>query len=572
MKKGIARFTSFCMAAGLTLGGSTGALAAGPDLTLVGVGTSTKPIAAQTVEGTVQEEETGIQEQEAVETEAAAETEEQIQETEPETQAPLDTSMVGTTGFAQCSEYVNIRSTGDTEGEVVGKLSHNAAVEILDVDEYGWYHVRSGNVEGYVASQYIATGAAAEELASTVGYNVAEVGADALNVRMDASEDSDIVTVVTAGQEVEVVEDLGDWLKVAIDTDTYGYISADYAGTSTEYTVAESVEEEQARLEAEYEQYLAEQAAYAEAQSWDAGYTETWYEEPQTQTYEYYDQAAYDAAAQAQADADAAYQAQAEAQAAYESAAQATSDAQSNAEYLYQVYLDAQAQADAAAASADESAVYAAADAAQAAYTDYVNAQAEADAQAQAEADAAYQAELEAANAQAAQEYAETAYEEAEASYYTEEVYTDDAYYDDGTYTDDGSYTEEEYYEEPASTSSLGQEIVNYATQFVGNPYVYGGTSLTGGADCSGFVQSVFANYGIYLPRTAAEQSGAGTQVSLSDIQPGDLLFYSNGGGIGHVTIYMGGGQVVHASNESTGITISDYGYRSPVSAVRVWG
>ena len=85
MKKGIARFTSFCMAAGLTLGGSTGALAAGPDLTLVGVGTSTKPIAAQTVEGTVQEEETGIREQEAVETEAAAETEEQIQETEPET-------------------------------------------------------------------------------------------------------------------------------------------------------------------------------------------------------------------------------------------------------------------------------------------------------------------------------------------------------------------------------------------------------------------------------------------------------------------------------------------------------
>lgn len=536
MKKGIARFTSFCMAAGLTLGGSMGtALAAGPDFTLIGVGTATK---AQTIEGSVQE------------TEAAEETaeeivEETVEETEPETQAPLDTSMVGTTGFAQCSECVNIRSSADTDGEVLGKLYNNAAVEILDVDEYGWYHVKSGSVEGYVASQYIATGAEAEELAGSVGYSYAAIGADALNVRLDASEDSDIVTVVAAGDEIEIVEDLGDWLKVAVDSDTYGYISADFAEASTDYTVAESIEEEQARLEAEYQQYLAEQAA-AEAEY--AAYIAA------QQQYTYYDQA--------QAQADAAYQAQE----AYEYAAQASSDAQSNAEYLYQVYLDAQAQADAASQTADESAVYAAADAAQSAYAEYLSAQAEADA-------AYYNTQAESANAQAAQEYADYAYETGEGAYYTEDTYTEEAYYDDYTeYTGDAAYyEEEEYYEEPASTSSgAGQSVVDYATQFVGNPYVYGGTSLTNGADCSGFVQSVYANYGVSLPRTAAEQSGAGTQVSLSDIQAGDLLFYSDGSGIGHVSIYMGDGQVVHASNERTGITISDYSYRQPVSAVRL--
>ena len=119
--------------------------------------------------------------------------------------------------------------------------------------------------------------------------------------------------------------------------------------------------------------------------------------------------------------------------------------------------------------------------------------------------------------------------------------------------------------------SDVRVDLCQYAKQFLGNPYVWGGTSLTNGADCSGFTQSVMANFGISIPRTAAAQSGSGTPVDLSEIQPGDLLFYSGDGGIGHVTIYMGNGQVVHASNPSTGITISSYGYRTPVSARRYW-
>ena len=97
-----------------------------------------------------------------------------------------------------------------------------------------------------------------------------------------------------------------------------------------------------------------------------------------------------------------------------------------------------------------------------------------------------------------------------------------------------------------------------------------GGTSLTKGADCSGFVLSVFRNYGISLPHSSRAQANCGTKISLSELKPGDLVFYGNRSGINHVAIYVGGGQVVHASNPRVGITISGVSYRSPVKAVRV--
>lgn len=125
--------------------------------------------------------------------------------------------------------------------------------------------------------------------------------------------------------------------------------------------------------------------------------------------------------------------------------------------------------------------------------------------------------------------------------------------------------------EESSSSSDLGQQIASYAVQFVGNPYVYGGTSLTNGADCSGFVQSVFANFGIGLPRTAASQASGGTSVSLDSLQAGDLLFYSSSGSIDHVALYIGGGQIVHAANSASGIIISNAYYSTPVAARRYW-
>ena len=118
--------------------------------------------------------------------------------------------------------------------------------------------------------------------------------------------------------------------------------------------------------------------------------------------------------------------------------------------------------------------------------------------------------------------------------------------------------------------SDIRIDICNYAKQYIGNPYVWGGTSLTKGADCSGFVLSVFKKYGMSLPRTSGSQAGAGTKITMSEAQPGDLIFYAKGGRINHVAIYIGGGQVVHASSPKTGIKISKYNYRTPEKVVRV--
>lgn len=208
---------------------------------------------------------------------------------------------------------------------------------------------------------------------------------------------------------------------------------------------------------------------------------------------------------------------------------------------------------------------------------------AEEEARRQAEAEAA------AAAAAAAAEEANNQEEDTDAEDADgEEDYTEE----DGTYEEDGSedVVTDEYgnvidedntvedtdYSESGSTDSSvsysgsGSSVADYATQFVGNPYVYGGTSLTNGADCSGFVQSVYANFGVSLPRTSYDQMNVGTEVSYSEAQPGDLICYG-----GHVAIYLGGGRIVHASNSAPypagGIKISDNAaYRTILSVRRV--
>lgn len=224
-----------------------------------------------------------------------------------------------------------------------------------------------------------------------------------------------------------------------------------------------------------------------------------------------------------------------------------------------------------------------------------------------AAAQAAAEAEAEAAaQEQAEQEYTEEYSEENKEENYNEEsdsINTDGEMYDeDGNLIennesqenveDNSTYEEESYIEnndtniaseavstvsETASSStasssssssgsSSGSSVVDYATQFVGNPYVWGGTSLTNGADCSGFVQSVYSNFGISLPRTSYEQQNAGTEVSYSEAQPGDLICYG-----GHVAIYMGDGKIVHASNSKDGIKVSDNAaYRTILSVRRL--
>lgn len=116
--------------------------------------------------------------------------------------------------------------------------------------------------------------------------------------------------------------------------------------------------------------------------------------------------------------------------------------------------------------------------------------------------------------------------------------------------------------------SDVRVDLVQYAKQFVGNPYVWGGASLTNGADCSGFTMSIYKKYGVSLPHHAASQAQLGTKISLSEAQPGDLVFYAKNGVVNHVAIYIGSGQVIHASSPKTGIKISSVNYRT-VACVR---
>ncbi len=121
------------------------------------------------------------------------------------------------------------------------------------------------------------------------------------------------------------------------------------------------------------------------------------------------------------------------------------------------------------------------------------------------------------------------------------------------------------------AASATGAAVVAYASQFVGNPYVWGGSSLTDGADCSGFTAAVFSNFGVSLPHYAASQLGCGTQISTDQLAPGDLVFYNNSGsGIDHVAIYAGNGSIIHAANENSGICYGSLYSMNLVGACRV--
>jgi len=484
---------------------------------------------------------------ETADTEAAsAETEAQT-----ETEAVYDTSLSGELAFAQCENYINVRAEASADGEVVGKVYNNGSVTILG--QLGdWYEVQSGNVTGYVNAAYFAIGEEADEIAEAVAYNVATVNAEGLWVHSEASEDSSTIGMVYSSDQLEVVAYEGDWMKVVLEDGTYGYINAWYVNYDTYYSTAETLEEEQERLDAQWLAYLAEQEAEA---------------------------AAAEAAAAAAAEAAAAEAAAAEAAAAEtytetytdsssttSSSSASLSEAQAAVDEAYQTYLEAQEAADAATQQADEQLVYDTYDEAVAAYQDYLSAVAVAD-----ELKYTTTTDTSTSTTTTDTSVSETTYTEAAAS--TETTYTEAAQ-TEAAQTEVAQTTSTEATTTTTSTSSYsstGQSIANYAVQFVGNPYVYGGTSLTNGADCSGFTQSVFANFGISIPRTAAAQASSGTSVSLSDIQAGDLLFYSDGSGISHVALYIGNGQVVHASTSSTGIIISSYNYRTPVCARRYW-
>lgn len=262
-------------------------------------------------------------------------------------------------GLAQVEGHLNVRKGPSTDEGLAGKMTNNAACEVLEI-EGDWAHIVSGEVEGYVSTEYLLTGGRAVVAANDIIAKVAKSTEGGLRVRSAPNTDSEILTTMGEGEKLEVVEELDGWIKVSLDDDE-GYICADYA------TIEQNL---------------------------DTAITMT--------------------------------------------------------ELLY-----------------------------------------------------------------------------------------------------------------GEGVSDVRVDICQYAKQFLGNRYVWGGTSLTNGTDCSGFTMGVYKKYGIKLPHSSVSQSGMGTKVSLDEAKAGDLVFYAKGGTVNHVGIYLGNGQVIHASNPKQGIKISPVGYRT---------
>ena len=435
--------------------------------------------------------------------------------TEIAAESDTDTSLVGTLAFAQCEEYINIRESASTDSAVTAKIYNNGSATIEGQDG-DWYKIRSGNAEGYVKAEYFVTGEAADAVAQKAAYNVAMVHPTDLNIRSDANEDSEVLATAHEKDELEVVAWDGDWMKVALGGDVYGYVNAYYVDYKTYYPTAETIEEEQARLSAE--QKAAEAADYEVSDDTAETLPEETCEEPtvddssDTEEVSYPDDSDETTWTEAPATDETVWTEAPETEAPYTEAPE-TEAPYTEAPETEAPYTEAPAETEAPYTEAPET---------EAPYTE-----------APAETEAPYT------------EAPETEAPETEAP-----------------------YTEAPETEAP-STSGVGQQIADFAVQYVGNPYVWGGTSLTEGADCSGFVQTVFANFGLYLSRTAESQSYGGTSISLDNLQPGDLLFYNSTGSIDHVAIYIGGGQIVHAANSRSGIIISNAYYQTPVCARR---
>ena len=279
-----------------------------------------------------------------------------------------DTSLWGyaNLGIANVENHLNIRSIAADDGKLVGKLARDAACEILGFEDK-WAHIKSGNVEGYVAKEYLVMGKSAADRAREIVKTMATVKTDTLKVREQPNTDSPVVTLVPNGEELEVVNAKEDWVEIQLDDET-AYISAEFVEVDEKLDTAITMSE----------------LLYGEG------------------------------------------------------------------------------------------------------------------------------------------------------------------------------------------VSEVRVDLCQYAKEFIGNRYVWGGTSLTKGADCSGFVLSVFKKYGVSLPHSSVAQAGYGSKISPSEAQPGDLFFYAKGGRINHVAIYIGNGQVVHASSPSTGIRISNAFYRTPAAVRRI--
>ena len=466
-------------------------------------------------------------------------------------------------GIAEVSGYLNVRKTPESFGEVVGKLPKGGACEVLDTSTEGWYKISSGGVTGYVSSQYVYTGDEAKKLAAE---NVAEravIDADKLNVRSEPKADADVVDQVFKNERYDIKGEQDGWIQISD-----GYISSDYV--TVKYALDEAIKQDMRQTvlslydnlgvsnvsnylnvrdnpDENKGKIIAKLPSNAGCDILDTS-TSGWYKIRSGNITGYV-----------------------------------------KSEYI----LTGQQAKDKALQVAKLMAI---------SNTDGVNVRTEPNTNSSIytqisnserflvadQQDGWVKIEIDDQDAYLSSDYVDVKYGLEEAIKYTPVVEVadnsskNDSKSNSKNNTKNNSSSKNSGKKNSAndgaagsksgSVSSKRAQIANYAVQFVGNRYVYGGTSLTNGTDCSGFTMSVMAKFGVSLPHNSGSQAGCGKSITSSQMRPGDLVFYSGSGGINHVALYIGNGQVCHASNAKSGIKISTWNYRTPAKIVNVLG
>lgn len=436
-------------------------------------------------------------------------------------------------GIIDVSGYLNIRETADGQGKIIGQIFRDGACEILG-SEGEWYQITSGGVEGYIHSQYVLTGEEARTRALENMKLMAVITADSLNIRSSPALDAGNITgAATQDDRYEVINQVDGWVETS-----RGYLSAEHVEVRYALNEARKLDLISMAVNQYDNLIISKVNNYLNVRS-----------SPENQgDGNIIGKMPGQAAGEILETSDGWYKIKSGGITGY-----ITSDSQYTAVGQEARELAGQAASLMAIVNTDrlnvrtepntESGIWT-----QVSREERYHVVRQMDGWVQIELDTTgEEEETDGAYISTREENVEVRYALAEAIKFSP------------------------IEEQAGQAGSLRARVVNYAVQFVGNPYVWGGTSLTNGADCSGFVLSVMRNFGVSLPRTSAAQSGAGTAVSSSEIQPGDLVFYANGSGtVNHVAMYIGNGQVVHASSRRTGIKISTWNYRTPKTIRRV--
>jgi len=461
---------------------------------------------------------------ETMETEDAAKAAEE-EKRQADIQAVIDS--YSNLGIVKVSGYLNIRKSAESGSQVVGKLIDGSACEITETLD-GWYHVTSGGIDGYVSSQYVLTGDEAREAAKDLVKDRAVVTTDNLNIREQPSTDSNVMGQCLEGERYEIVGEADGWYQIPS-----GYISADYAERKLCMNEARKLDLKAMVLNYYDRPGVSNVTNYLNIRA-GAGEKE-----------KIIGKLPSHAGCEILEDLDGWYKIRSGNITGYVSK-----------EYI----LTGDAARQAAMDHAELMAVVS---------TDKLNARTEPSTEAKiwtqisnneryhvlAQLDGWVQIEFDEGGEGDGSEEVSSAY-----------VATD---YVDVRY----ALPEAIKFSPAEENASLRSQIVNYAMQFLGNPYVWGGTSLTRGADCSGFTMSVMKHFGISLPHYSGDQAKRGTRIKSGQMRPGDLIFYGNSRGkINHVAMYIGNGQIIHAASRRSGIKISSWNYRTPLRIVDVIG